>query len=617
MGALRKFWLFQKSSAGLTGGKKAVFWVWNLAVLVMAGLCLGMLSIFFAYGDYPDTLMKTYLARPLILALNIAPVVALVLLLYALTGRPWIAFLSSALVVWGLSLGNYYKLRFRDDPLMFEDLKYLREAGSITRTASYDLTPDKRVWFGLGCIVLGTLILLFLVRGVPKWKVRLPLFLLGVALCLPFGKVYADKDIYNNRTANYDCINRWSSTQLYISKGFVYPFLHSISADKIEKPEGYRAADAKEILGGYVSEDIPAEKQISVITLQLEAFADFSDCGVPGVDWERAYETYHGILEESFHGRLVDNIFAGGTINTERTFLTGFAELENFRKPVNSYAWYFGEQGYTVLGSHPCYEWFYNRENVNSYLGIPTYYYLENRYQDLAGGIAYDDILLPDIFQLYQEAAAEGAPVFSFNVTYQGHGPYETAENIWGEVYTDGRFSTETTNIVDNYLASLRNTAENLRTLLDQFAALNEPVAVVIYGDHRPWMGNGNSAYTELGIDLDTSGTAGLYNKYSTDYVIWANDAAKAVTGNDFRGQGPDLSPNFLMNQLFALCGWKGNAYMQATEEIRQQMPVITTIGRFWWDGEYYREADLPEEARALLQRFRYIQYYQENNFQG
>ena len=142
MGALRKFWLFQKSSAGLTGGKKAVFWVWNLAVLVMAGLCLGMLSIFFAYGDYPDTLMKTYLARPLILALNIAPVVALVLLLYALTGRPWIAFLSSALVVWGLSLGNYYKLRFRDDPLMFEDLKYLREAGSITRTASYDLTPD-------------------------------------------------------------------------------------------------------------------------------------------------------------------------------------------------------------------------------------------------------------------------------------------------------------------------------------------------------------------------------------------------------------------------------------------------------------------------------------------
>lgn len=592
---------------------------WTLFWTAASGVGLGLLSLLYAFGLYDRRLFGTYLRHPLILLLNVLPVVLLVFLFYCLYGSVRPAFITAAVIVMGFTLGDYYLLKFRDDPLMFGDVLNIKEALSITAKQKYDLTPDKRMLFGIACLLLGVLFLSFFVkrRLALPFRRRLALALIPAAALGVTYHFCADDAIYNSRTENFDVINRWSATQVYISKGFVYPFLHSICADKMEKPEGYRAADAKEILGGYVSEDIPAEKQISVITLQLEAFADFSDCGVPGVDWERAYETYHGILEESFHGRLVDNIFAGGTINTERTFLTGFAELENFRKPVNSYAWYFGEQGYTVLGSHPCYEWFYNRENVNSYLGIPTYYYLENRYQDLAGGIAYDDILLPDIFQLYQNAAAEGAPVFSFNVTYQGHGPYETAENIWGEVYTDGRFSTETTNIVDNYLASLRNTAENLRTLLDRFAALNEPVAVVIYGDHRPWMGNGNSAYTELGIDLDTSGTAGLYNKYSTDYVIWANDAAKAVTGNDFRGQGPDLSPNFLMNQLFALCGWKGNTYMQATEEIRQQMPVITTIGRFWWDGEYYREADLPEEARALLQRFRYIQYYQENNFQG
>lgn len=592
---------------------------WTLFWTAASGVGLGLLSLLYAFGLYDRRLFGTYLRHPLILLLNVLPVVLLVFLFYCLYGAVRPAFITAAVIVMGFTLGDYYLLKFRDDPLMFADVLNIKEALSITAKQKYDLTPDKRMLFGIACLLMGVLFLSFFVkrRLALPFRRRLALALIPAAALGVTYHFCADDAIYDTKTENFDVINRWSATQVYISKGFVYPFLHSISADKMEKPEGYRAADAKEILGGYVSEDIPAEKQISVITLQLEAFADFSDCGVPGVDWERAYETYHSILEESFHGRLVDNIFAGGTINTERTFLTGFAELENFRKPVNSYAWYFGEQGYTVLGSHPCYEWFYNRENVNSYLGIPTYYYLENRYQELAGGIAYDDILLPDIFQLYQEAAAEGAPVFSFNVTYQGHGPYETAENIWGEVYTDGRFSTETTNIVDNYLASLRNTAENLRTLLDQFAALDEPVAVVIYGDHRPWLGNGSSAYTELGIDLDTSGTAGLYNKYSTDYVIWANDAAKAVTGNDFRGQGPDLSPNFLMNQLFALCGWKGNAYMQATEEIRQQMPVITTIGRFWWDGEYYREADLPEEARALLQRFRYIQYYQENNFQG
>lgn len=252
MNRLKNFWLFGDSSLGLNGKKKLAFWAWNTAVLLAAGLCLGMLSIFFAYGDYTDMLMKSYLQRPLLLLLNVAPVVVLVLLLYLLTGRPWAAFLLSSVLVWGLSLGNYYKLRFRDDPLMFEDLKYLREAGSITKTASYDLTPDKRVWFGLACVVLGTVFLLFLVRGIPKWRVRLPLFLVGALLCVPAWKCYADKDLYNTRTANYDYINRWSSTQVYISKGFVYPFLHSVSVGSIKAPGGYSERETAALLDSYV-----------------------------------------------------------------------------------------------------------------------------------------------------------------------------------------------------------------------------------------------------------------------------------------------------------------------------------------------------------------------------
>lgn len=618
MGALRKFWLFQKSSAGLTGGKKAVFWAWNLAVLVMAGLCLGMLSIFFAYGDYPDTLMKTYLARPLILALNIAPVVALVLLLYALTGRPWIAFLSSAVVVWGLSLGNYYKLRFRDDPLMFEDLKYLREAGSIAKTASYDLTPDKRVWFGLGCIVLGTLILLFLVRGVPKWKVRLPLFLLGAALCVPFGKVYADKDIYNNKTANYDYINRWSSTQLYISKGFVYPFLHSVSADTIKAPKGYSAKDAEQLLASYTPEDIPEEERVDIITIQLEAFADFSRFeGVEGIDWDRAYGVYHELEAESLTGNLLTNIFAGGTVNTERAVLTGYADQWNYRTGTNSYAWYFDSLGYNVEGSHPSYEWFYNRRNVNAYLGMETYYFQENYYGDRTpgGGIATDEILMPEIFRLYEENRdGEGRPYFSFNVTYQGHGPYDT-EEVWrGKHYTDGRYSTATTNIVDNYLGSVSDTVDQLKWLMDRLREEDRPVVLVVFGDHKPWFGDGNSAYQELGVSLDTSTEEGFYNYYATRYLIWANDAAKEVLDNDFMGEGPDVSSCFLMNLLFDQCGWKGDVWAQATADIWRTLPVLTTVGGYVENGVLTE--NLSEAGQEKLHTYQCLEYFWGTHFQ-
>lgn len=615
---MRDFWLFQSSDRGLPGGKRAVFWLWNGLVLLMAGICLGGLSLFFAYGDYPDILMKSYVQHPLILVLNILPVVLALFLVYFLVGRPWLAFLVTDIVVWGFSLGNYYKLRFRDDPLMFEDIKHIREAGSITLTANYDLTPDKRVWFGLLCLIFGTLFLLFLVRGRLRWKVRLPLFLVGALLCIPVWKLCTDKNLYNSKTQNYDYINRWSSTQVYLSKGFVYPFLYSTTTGSIKAPEGYSEKESAALLDSYEDADIPEGQKVDIITLQMEAFADFSTFeDAEGIDWESAYGVYHDIEAESYTGNLLTNIFAGGTVNTERAFLTGFADVWNFRSNTNSYGWYFQNQGYTVEGSHPSYEWFYNRQNVNTYLGIPTYYYKENYYEALYDqGIAPDNILLPEIFDLYEENRdGDGKPYFSFNVTYQGHGPYST-EDVWrGKHYTDGRYSTATTNIVDNYLGSVSDTAEQLRKLLDDFAAEERPVVVVGFGDHMPWLGDGNSAYQELGVNLDPSTEEGFYNYYGTRYFIWGNDAAKEALGSDFVGEGPDVSSCFLMNLLFDLCGWEGSAWTQATTEIYQEVSAITAVGGYVQNGQFTEELD--ETGKAALETYKELEYYYGTNFRA
>jgi len=614
---LKNIWLLQKTDAGLSDGKKAVFWLWNGIILLMAGICLGGLSLFFAYGDYPDILMKSYFQHPLIAALNIAPVVLGLLLVYFLLGRPWLSFLITGVVVWGFSLGNYYKLRFRDDPLMFQDLKNFREASSIALAENYDLTPDKRIWFGMLCLVFGTLFLLFLVRGRLRWKVRIPLLLAGLLACIPLWKVCTDKQVYNTNTQNYDYINRWSSTQVYISKGFVYPFLHSTTTGSIKAPEGYREKEAANDLNSYEDADIPEGQKVDLIALQLEAFADFSRFGgVEGIDWEKAYSVYHEIEAESYTGNLLTNIFAGGTVNTERAVLTGFADIWNFRRNTNSYGWYFQQQGYTVEGSHPSYDWFYNRKNVNAYLGVPTYYFYENRYSEMyTGGIATDDVLLPDLYDLYAaNRDGAGKPYFSFNVTYQGHGPYST-EEVWrGKHYTDGRYSTTTTNIVDNYLGSVSDTAEQLRKFLNQFAEEERPVLVVAFGDHKPWFGDGNSAYQELGVNLNTSTEEGFYNYYGTRYFIWANDAAKKALGRDFVGEGPDVSSCFLMNLLFDLCGWEGNAWTQATTEIWESISALTTVGGYVQDGQFTDTLD--EVGKEALKRFRKIEYYYGTNFQ-
>ena len=613
---LRDFWLFRKSPAGLSAEKRTAFWGWNVFVMFCAGMCLGGLSMFFAYGDYTDMLMKSYFTVPLIPVLNIVPVILLVFLLWFLFGRAWLSFLLSSMVVWGLSLGNYYLLRFRDDPLMFQDIRNIATAAAFTD--DYDMTPDLRIWFGLGCIILGTVLLMLFVRGVPKKKVRLSLLLAGALLCVPLSRVYTDNTIYTEKTQNFTYINRWSSTQLYISKGFVYPFLHSTTDGKIQPPKGYNEKETTELLASYEDRDIPEGEKVDIITLQLEAFADFSRLeGVEGIDWESAYRVYHGIEAESYTGNLVTNIFAGGTIDTERALLTGYADQWNYRTNTNSYGWYFGSQGYTVEGAHPSYDWFYNRKNVNAYLGIPTYYFYENRYSAMyTGGIATDNVLLPDIFDLYAENRdGEGNPYFSFNITYQGHGPYST-EDVWrGKHFTDGRYSTETTNIVDNYLGSVSDTSDQLRAMLDAFAAEERPVVVVGFGDHMPWLGYANSAYQELGVTFDTSSKEGFYDYYSTRYFIWANDAAKAALGNDFTGEGPDVSSCFLMNELFEQCGWEGNAYMQATDEIRKEIPVLTTVGRYVQkDGELTETLD--EVGQQALNTFKSLEYYYGTNFE-
>ncbi len=532
----KDFWLFQPSPQGLSRGQKGAFWLWNVLFVLLSAVGTGLLSLLYAYGDYSPRIMLSYLSHPRLLWLNLLPVIALELLLWFLLNRAWLAFLLSGATVWGFSVANYYMLRFRDDPLMFRDLKLIREAKTITQ--NYDLSPDFRILFGLCCLLLGTVFLFFLVRGRLGGKQRALGLVLLVLAALPGVRLYASEDIYVDKTKNQRHIDQWSATQQYLSRGFVYPFLHSIWEETLTPPEGYREEEAQALLAQYTDADIPADKKLDLITIQLEAFSDLSRIpGIEGVDWDRAYGIYHGIEAESYTGELVTNIFAGGTINTERAFLTGFAQQWNMRENTNSYGWYFQDQGYAVEGSHPSYEWFYNRKNVNPYLGIPTNYFFENHYHELSESPwCPDKILIPEIYRLYTEnRKGEGKPYFSFNVTYQGHGPYETDKAWRGEHYTDGRYSPETTNILDNYLASLRETAEQLRWLMDQLNQEERPVVLVAFGDHKPWLGDGSSAYAELGINLDTGSEEGFLNYYSTRYFIWANDAAEEVLGHSIQ----------------------------------------------------------------------------------
>ncbi len=582
-------------------------------LLLAAGLCLGLLSLWFATGGYYIPMFLSYLRHPVIVWLNLLPVVLLVFFLWFAAGRAYLAFLLSGALVLTATFANYYKLAFRDDPLMFEDILLLKEAGNMADR--YQLSLVGSMVLAIALVLLGTAVLAVLGRArLPKWG-RLGGIAVVLLFFLPLQRAVLSDTIYQS-AENYELINRWSATQTYLSRGFVYPFLHSTSDAADTPPAGYDENRARTILASYEGADIPDGEKVSVIAVMLEAYNDFTRLGLEGISGE-VYAAYHELEAESVTGNLIVNIFAGGTVDTERAFLTGFSTLGSFRSPTNSYARYFKSQGYTVEGSHPCYQWFYNRLNINENLGFDNYYFLENHYGQLAdGGIAYDDVLFPELISLYEKNRDEnGNPLFSFNVTYQGHGPYNDDITWWGDDYFTGDYTAAQLNILNNYFGSIADTNENLTAFFDYFRQEEKPVVIVLFGDHNPWLGDGNSVYEALGINLDVSGEAGFRNYYTTRYLIWANEAAKKALGSDFTGEGPDISPCFLMNELFRLCSWEGPAYLQAVQRVMDAVPVVHATGLFIEKGGL--TDSLTPEGAALAEDYAFLQYYWRRHFAG
>jgi len=172
--------------------------------------------------------------------------------------------------------------------------------------------------------------------------------------------------------------------------------------------------------------------------------------------------------------------------------------------------------------------------------------------------------------------------------------------------------------IVANYLGSMLHTQYYLSQVVDALRQSEEPVVLVLFGDHKPWLGNGNQLYHDLGINLSMDTTEGFYNYWSTRYLIWANDAAKEAVGHDMVGTGPDISPCFLMNVLFEQLGWEGEPYMRAMDEIRRELPVIHTSGAVITpEGSIVRKGELTPEQEELVGRFRCLEYYRQRHFNG
>lgn len=582
--------------------------IWAWTVIPLSSLGIAVLSLALAIGVYDVEEFIGYFTHPVILLLNWLPVLLLQLLLYCVTGRHWLAFLLTAAPVMLASAGDFYKIQFRFEPFTFQDMD---SVGAGLRVAGdYPLRLNSRVLAALVYTLLGTPLLALLAKGRPAARRRM----LGAALSLAAAAglwlgVYRSESVYWTVSHQNGYIGNITEQENFIASGFVYPFLHSMSQRPDQPPEGYDPAAAEQALAAYRDEDIPPERAVNVLVLQLESFTDLEAMGFQGVAPE-TYQVLRRLREESISGTLVANVIGGGTIRTERCVLTGGLDMPVVSRNCSSYVRYFNDQGYFTTGSHPNRQDFYNRVNVAKYLGFSEYLFRNNYYEELTQGKwNCDAVFLPEVFRLFRERGAAGEKVFSFNVSLQGHGPYSMDKVNYSGSYWQGEgVSPEIRETINAYLALAAETQDLLAQQLDTLRDDPVPAVVLIYGDHNPSFG-GAALYDACGVRFPMDTEDGFLRYYGTPYLIWANDAAKEQLDRDFTGEGPTVSPGYLMNLLFDALGWPGSAYLQYVGDMMERLPLVNVNGGYIEDGVFSNS--LSPEGEALLQSFRSVQYYE------
>lgn len=495
-------------------------------ILFILLLSFFLLMITFSSTTAPvdKSIVLSYFKDIKLILLNLIPIIFLMLITLFLTKKLWISYsLTTGLIIL-ISIVNKTKLIYRDDILKFEDLVLLKEA--LIMTSRYKIIIT---WYIFASIILSIILILWMKNHIKKinlkyYKSFIIAILLVIISIFGYKKYYLDDNLYN-AIGDKNLINIWIETRQFQIRGLLYPFIHSSKNFINTPPEGYDEAKAKKILSKYNYDDIPEEKKVNFISIMLEAYNDFSKFDTIEFTTD-VYGKFNEIKKNSISGNLYVDIFGGGTIVTERQYITGYSVLPNFRKETYSYAKYFKEQGYVTEAMHPIYGAFYNRNTANLNMGFDNYWNYENKFSKLYSSFATDKLFYESIKENLIKTNKEGNKYFNFSVTYQNHGPYQTTESPKIFIKNKG-YSAESFNRFNWYLNNIEQVNDAMYDLVDFIDRYEEPVVLVFFGDHNPSLGEANIGFEELGIDMSLNDLNSFKNYYSIPYIIHANNKAK------------------------------------------------------------------------------------------
>ncbi len=540
-------------------------------------------------------------------------------LLCAVSGRPLICGMAvhGLAGLWGAA--NYFVTEFRGNPILPWDFTALGTAAAVSGTYRFQITGR------MGAAILaaaGAAAVCFLMRK--KWS-RLRLRGRAAALCLGLFSLFQIWQPAKLETFGIEA-DVWDQAGAYRDSGAVGAFLCNLEFLDVDVPDGYSQERAQELLMQAAAEtdgnsgtrlaalkDTPLSQEMGeekvrlphIIAIMNESWADFEEYG--------NLELSEGVMEfvnsmDGIRGHAYTSVFGAGTSASEFEFLTGntmaflppgsIPYQQYILGPSSSMASVLKENGYRCLAFHPGERTSWQRNQAYPLLGFDDFKCEDDMDVELseAHGYVSDQSDFEQVIWEF-EHREEGERLFLFNVTIQNHGSYtdpdyETVVQLKDE---PGKYP-----MAEQYLTLVRETDQAMEKLITYFRNQEEPVLIVMFGDHQPSVEQGflDKAY---GVRQEDMNMKEYMGKFRVPYLIWSNYGLEA--------EAPEItSLNFLGQYVLECAGVDTGEYGDYLREFQKEIPALTFSGYFDRQGRAHSHLETNRYGE-LIEEYQTVQY--------
>lgn len=384
----------------------------------------------------------------------------------------------------------------------------------------------------------------------------------------------------------------------------------------VDKPEGYSLDKVEELAEPYLETETADEASTDVlphlIVIMNESFADFTDIGKGLSLSDDCMPFIHSLTENTVKGTAYASIFGANTPNSEYEFLTGntmgFLPESSVgfhlfvRGNMPSVASELKAVGYNTLAIHPYRRANYKRHQVYPQIGFDEYYSRENfKNPEYVRSYISDAAVAKRIIEEYEKNLETGEPLFCYNVTVQNHGGYylSNAAGVDDAVKVlDQGINRDKTEL---YLNLIRSSDEMFRSLVQYFTAAEEPVAILMFGDHQPSLGDDLYEYL-LGKPESECTTEELMEKYKVPFVLWANyDIEEEVIEK--------TSLNYLYSIVADRLALPLTGYQNYLLAQSEEIPALNAYGYWDKDDNFYELEDETSPYFEAINAYNILEY--------